>query len=734
MNLELERISKENIQNEVTRKTEVDKFLSLCLNIFQRNWPIVLLLAVLGGAAGMFSTNNTRPYVGRFEILLEPASGDERLTDASAIIGDNPRISAVDYPTQIKILSSPVMHNQIAEKVQENLPNVNKEDILYGLKRNFSVQRVSAGISRFDKTNVLGVSYAATNRRYVMEVLNATTEVFLEYSITERQNNLKSGVTFIDSQIPEIQTKIKSIQNQQQEIQQKYQLIDPTQKGQELFLENNQVKYQIRQTESSIKELEKTLENLSNQVGLTLEEVLILSRLRKNPQFANDLQNLQELQVQLREIENLIAIQSGRFNQNTPMLTTLEDRKNHVIGLIEDKKKIMLTEYNIGLSGDSNLFSLREQSNQDLMIQMLNTQNQIDVLSSRLDSLLANEAKIQQELLNITQIIKEYSELQRQLALTTNTLNQLTLEREKLSVVSAQQDRPWEIITPPEIVSHNIDGSSQTGRVSSEVKRAMGGVVLGTVLGMALAMVIEKTRNTFNKESDVKFSVNEPILGKIPLINLGEDNQENLNNTAEERIIQQAESLKAVKELYTQIYFNSEENNLRSLAICAVEAGDGQAYLTAKLAEVIANSGKKVLIVDANLDYPVMHKYFSVSNEKGLTNLLNDSLPIDSVVQSAEGHQNLFLLSTGSNLEDNQVNLSSKSFQQLMATLEQRYDFVLYYCPLFLESSDASFLANNTQAMLVNIRLKRTSQSLVKKALKKIEAFKLPLLGLVLTY
>ena len=56
---------------------------------------------------------------------------------------------------------------------------------------------------------------------------------------------------------------------------------------------------------------------------------------------------------------------------------------------------------------------------------MLNTQTQIEVLESRYQSLAANQQQVEKELLAITEIIKEYDELQRQLILTTNTLNQL---------------------------------------------------------------------------------------------------------------------------------------------------------------------------------------------------------------------------------------------------------------------------------------------------------------------
>jgi len=503
---------------------------------------------------------------------------------------------------------------------------------------------------------------------------------------------------------------------------------------------NNQLKAQMNDVQSSIKEYKGILANLSNQVGLSVDEVLILIQQRKDSEFQSDLQSLQDLQLQLKEIENLMTVQSARFSQDSPMITTLQEKHLFLSNLIEEKKQTILSKYNLGIANDSNILSLQNETSDDLIAQMLNTQTQIEVLESRYQSLAANQQQVEQELLAITKVIKEYNELQRQLILTTNTLNQLTLERERLNVAGAQQIQPWQLISPPDIISHNLDGSPIESGISD--KKLIAGVLGGLLLSMLLAALLERMKNTYKKEADLLLNFNLPILGKIPLPNLNADEglglgvgvKEITNNEIDSGIINDPQALEAAKALYTEIYFKSKDATINALAICALEPGDGQAFVTANLAKVVAEAGKKVLIVDTNFAQPAIHKYFSVDNQKGLKELLTYSLKADSLIQQTEFNQNLWVLPTGSTIDSGNINLSSNQFKELMDSLAEKYDLVLYNAPMFLESSDVSFLTSNTNGILMIVRLKSTSQTLVRQAFKKIQSFNLPILGFVATY
>jgi succinoglycan biosynthesis transport protein ExoP len=735
MNVQLAQIPDEELKQAQARKTQVDNSVKLVLNIFRRNWPLVLLFMLIGGTIGWFS-RTTVPYIGKFEILVEPANNSGSSDPSELLAEGRQSESGVDYPTQLEILKSPVMISAIVEKLAVDFPSTSKDSLVMNLRRYLRAQRLQSGVSRFDQTKIISVFYSGRSRREVLRVLEATADTYLEYSLTERQNNIRSGVSFIDNQLPNVQQKITDIQTKQQNLQTKYQLIDPSQKGQELFLRNNQVKAQMNEVQSTIKEYQGILANLSNQVGLSVNEVLLLIQQRKDSQFQSDLQSLQDLQLQLKEIENLMTVQSARFSQDSPMLKTLEERHSFLSSLIAEKKQIILSKYNLGITNNSNILSLQNETSDDLIAQMLNTQTQIEVLESRYQSLAANQQQVEKELLAITEIIKEYDELQRQLILTTNTLNQLTLERERLNVAGAQQIQPWELISPPDIISHNLDGSPIESNISG--KKLAAGILGGLILSMLLAGLLERMKNTYKKEADLLLNFNLPVLGKIPLPTINPDEEVGtgvgIRETTNNEVINDPQALEAAKALYTEIYFKSKDTTINSLAICALEPVDGQAFVTANLAKVVAESGKKVLIVDTNFAQPAIHKYFSVDNQKGLRELLTYSLKADSLIQETEFNQNLWVLPAGSMIDPVSINLSSNQFKDLMDSLAEKYDLVLYNAPMFLESSDVSFLTSNTNGILMIVRLKSTSQSLVRQAFKKIQSFNLPILGFVTTH
>jgi Mrp family chromosome partitioning ATPase len=118
-------------------------------------------------------------------------------------------------------------------------------------------------------------------------------------------------------------------------------------------------------------------------------------------------------------------------------------------------------------------------------------------------------------------------------------------------------------------------------------------------------------------------------------------------------------------------------------------------------------------------------------NVQGLRDLLEKTLEPKDLIEQLPLDENLFVLTSGQALANSPKRLASAHMQHLMEKLHARFDLVIYDTPNLLDYTDASFLAANTDGILMVVTMGRTKQSLVEKARARIEKYGLPILGVV---
>jgi capsular exopolysaccharide synthesis family protein len=141
--------------------------------------------------------------------------------------------------------------------------------------------------------------------------------------------------------------------------------------------------------------------------------------------------------------------------------------------------------------------------------------------------------------------------------------------------------------------------------------------------------------------------------------------------------------------------------------------------------------GKRVLIVDANFRNPQLHDWLNLSNYVGLYHLLCEQIPMEKGIQSVPNSENLFVLTAGISQPDPSIRIWSSQMQHLMEELHSTFDLVIYDAPKFLDSTDSSFIAAHTDGILMVVGVTKTSQSLVRQAVDRINTFHLNNLGIV---
>jgi capsular exopolysaccharide synthesis family protein len=159
--------------------------------------------------------------------------------------------------------------------------------------------------------------------------------------------------------------------------------------------------------------------------------------------------------------------------------------------------------------------------------------------------------------------------------------------------------------------------------------------------------------------------------------------------------------------------------------------GEGKTVTAANLAVTLAQSGKTVLIVDADLRRPRQHRIFKVKNTFGLTTYLTDSVEIKDVVKSTE-IPNLFLINAGPVPPNPAELLGSDRMARFIRMMADESDFVIFDLPPMLEISDALVLGAKVDGLMLVVHGDKTSREALRKAREKLDLLKIRTLGVVI--
>ncbi len=186
----------------------------------------------------------------------------------------------------------------------------------------------------------------------------------------------------------------------------------------------------------------------------------------------------------------------------------------------------------------------------------------------------------------------------------------------------------------------------------------------------------------------------------------------------------------AYRSLRTALLLSST-GELRTVAITSAEPGEGKTATTCNLAVVLAQLGRRVLVLDADLRRPRMHKIFGLSKRVGLVNHLTGQLGLDETCFATEV-ENLWICPSGPIPPNPSELLASDRMHEILAQIRSRFDFVLIDTPPALPVADAVILGAHLDGLVVCARAGVLQREDAKACRDRLRYADLKILGLVL--
>ena len=676
------------------------------LGVLKRRWHIVSAIAIVVASYMVGTSLAVKPqYQGQFRLLVEPVNaGSDNISQIASGTNAPSTISTLDYDTQIQVLQSPELIEKVTHSLRSSYPDLNYGAIVGGLS-----------ISQVGKTKILLISYQGTNPIRMQAVLEQLTKVYLEYSLSQRQTNLRQGIQFVEKQLPISQQRVDDLQRQLQSFRQQNFLLDPDSKAE-------QITGQISAMNQQRSQIDQALTSAKADLALTKDATGIVTTLNQASRY-------QQLIGQLREIEVQIAEERTRFGSQSLTIQVLEEKRNNLIPLLQQEAR---------------------QTMNGKAAELVTRMQTLQIQRGALDQAQIQASKSFQQLPGLS---RQYTDLQRELQVATESLSRFLVARETLQIQASQSEIPWQLVEPSSVVSTTS---------ANRAKDLMTALAIGAAVGLAVAILLELLANTYQTVDELKKKIKLPILGQVPFQPKLRDAQGSLsigrsllnrlshlvpnpvdlgsavltaalpaNFTPPNSVYGSSEFVEALRILYANLQLRSLDQPVQSVIVSSAESGDGKTTIAVQLAQAVAAMGKRVLLVDADLRRPSVHTQLQLENRQGLFEVITNNLPVREALQSLPHLPLCKVLVAGQPPNDPAQILASKQMHQYMAAFQQTADLIIYDTPPLDGLADASLLAPYTDGILFVIGLGKTNRSTLTQTLESLKISRVPILGLV---
>jgi capsular exopolysaccharide synthesis family protein len=342
-----------------------------------------------------------------------------------------------------------------------------------------------------------------------------------------------------------------------------------------------------------------------------------------------------------------------------------------------------------------------------------------EVAKSREDSLNASLEVLKKEALAVNQKGIKYGVLQREAESNKEMYNILLKRLKETNLTGGLRSSNIRVVDKAEVPLEPVRPKIKLNILLS--------VVLGLVLGTGLVFFFEYLDNTVKTADDIERFVKLPLLGSIPVIKNKDGIQpETITLSAPKSTISEA-----YRTVRTGVIFSSTDHQQRSLVVTSAEPKEGKTVTACNLAITMAQAGNRVLLVDADMRKPRIHKVFGVDNSVGLSSLLVGQAKLNQVVQKSSV-PNLMVLPCGPIPPNPSELLGSEQMKKLLASLEKEFDRIVLDSPPTMAVADSTILSNLADQLMLVVSSGRTSREVVLRCKQILGDNQSQLLGVVL--
>ena len=345
---------------------------------------------------------------------------------------------------------------------------------------------------------------------------------------------------------------------------------------------------------------------------------------------------------------------------------------------------------------------------------------QIETEQSQLNEIRADQA-------NFPGLENRLDELNIQLGLDQENVRFLTSQQYQAQITSAAASA-YVTVVDSASAAYPVVTAGQTNLLL--------GAILGLILGVGAAFFLEYLDRTVRTSADVEMLLSIPVLGIIPQLRKLPPESEAEGRDSDLPLLVALDPLDPAAEAYRNLRMNimfmsTEDKPIRTLLISSPGPNEGKSTTSLNFAVMLAQQGQRVLLIDADIRRPALHRAMDLLREPGLTDLLIGDAEIREAVRPSV-LPNLDVLPSGPFPPNPSELMNSKKMQRLLKDFEGTYDHIILDSPPILAVTDSAILGTHTDGLILVLRSGETEQRAAERAVDQVRRVGVRVFGAVL--
>lgn len=670
--------------------------------LIKRKWVVISSLVLIIGVVAISTLRSTPIYdaVGSIAInKMDPVAFN--LKDSTG--GGADYYDPTDLDTEVRILKSDLLALQVIRQL-----GLDKGTALGGQNQSSSglqlttdvlqpdspgISAVLAGfkgslqVSLVPNTRIIEIHYRSPDRNLAPRVVNALANTYVEQNFKTRFESTMQASEWLSKQLVDLQMKVETSQEKLVKYQKEHEILGIDEKQNITTAKLDELNRELTVAESGRMDKESIYRLVQAGDADSITAAAHAESALKGSAGGSAL--LDRLREQEADLKIQLAQLGVQFGPAYPKLAQIRGQLQEV----QAQMQVEMTKVTARLRGDYQAALQRENMLRSALEQQKQEANKL------------NESAI------------EYNLLKRDVD-TNRTLYDNLLEKLKeAGVMAGLRSNNFRIVD-----TARVPTSPSEPNLPRNLAFALA---LGLTTGIGLAFLLEGMDNTVRTPEQAQAISALPSLGMIPLGSrtTTEIGTRRLSLAASKEAVewvaqsrpksQMAESYRALR---TSLLLTSVGGPPRVILVTSALPQEGKTTTSINVAVVLAQKDTRVLLVDADLRRPSIHKTLGMVPRSGLSNVLTGSTTLEQAVVRSAILPNLFLLPAGTPPPNPAELLASSNMKDVLAQLREQYDHIVIDTPPTLSVTDAVVMSSRADRVILVIRSGQTTKQALRRA------------------
>ena len=682
------------------------------VRVLRTYWPLFVgafVFACIVGVGAFFLLGRYMPqYTAIAEYRVQPVQDADAGGEATLGAGNDDELE-IYAKTQARIITSDAVLEQVATspllRQTEWVKQFYDGQVLDKKKALKALRDIVSAVHIGD-THFLRISVRAARAQDAQIIADVTHQVFTEINRRQTTQSAQRRLANYESRLEANRNSVEELNAQMANLLSGNEITGLTEEKQATFIEIQQIQPElvaIRQAIASSDESLQQYQDLIGGEGATFQQgelpvgFVYPESVRAAAENSRIVQNFES---RIANLEATIASQREEFGENSRVIRRLLSEKRS----LENQRAVQFQQE------QASIFAA----------QLDNLRRQVRVLRATERELMNRLSEAEQRQKEVTLILREHDALRSDRNQRLRNMQQLEDLRTEQQLILAQGSRV-RLQTPPDIP----DARSFPQPIP--VLAGAIALIVGPTLGLVVLKELREQR--VRSPQDIASIPRTRVLGIIPEIGLDPARPAR----AETACIDAPEGAiaEAVRQIRTTLLKAINGQGSRSIVLTSGMPGSGTTSIACNLAANLASVDKRVLLVDANLRRPAVHRVFELDEGPGLAEVLAGEASLEDAVRPIADVPGFDVLTAGVDRRHGYERFTTDAMAELIERAKATYDVVVFDSPPAIVSHDASVLASHCDHSMLVVRAYGEKRGLVARVRNQLADAQAAFLGVV---